>query len=409
MQTPGTSWPSPAKCLVPDDPVMRVGLLSPITPERIGGGYTFEQEIFGRILELAPASKHEFVIFEGFRGAKAGTRSPGFKYVPLQRPRFDFLVPRKRRFPWEFKWIDNVLNREGIEFFLNTTFETVTLTIPFLAIVWDLQHRLQPFFPEVSADGEWEKRETFYLQVLERAAFVIVGTEAGKNEVQRFYGTPDEKIRILPHPTPSFALEETARDVETLAKYKLPPDYIFYPAQFWTHKNHAAIVKAVAHLKRTDNSRLPVVFTGSDQGNERQVHELVEQMQIGDQIFFLGHVSRQALRALYQNALCLCYVSFFGPENLPPLEAFGLGCPVIAADVPGAREQLGDAAIRVDPANELEIAEALKLLFKDKLKREELIRQGKERARRFTGRDFAKGLFDLLDEFEPVQRCWAAR
>ncbi|PYL55797.1 MAG: glycosyltransferase family 1 protein, partial [Verrucomicrobia bacterium] len=236
-----------------------------------------------------------------------------------------------------------------------------------------------------------------------------VGTEAGKSEVQRFYGTPDEKIRILPHPTPSFALEETARDTETLAKYKLPPDYIFYPAQFWTHKNHAAIVEAVAHLKRTDNLRLPVVFTGSDQGNERVVRELVDKMQMQDQVFFLGHVSRETLKALYQNALALCYVSFFGPENLPPLEAFGLGCPVIAADVPGASEQLGDAAIRVNPSDELAIAEALKLVFQDKSKREELIRRGKKRAQRFTGRDFAKGLFDLLDEFELARRSRVAR
>jgi len=388
---------------------MRVGILSPIAPERIGGGYTFEQEIFERILELAPASNHEFVIFEGFRGAKPGPRLPGFKYVSLQRPRFDFLVPRKRRFAWEFKWIDNVLKREGIEFFLNTTFEAVTLRIPFSAIVWDLQHRLHPFFPEVSANGEWEKREGFYSQVLKHATFVIVGTDAGKNEVQRFYGVPDEKIRILPHPTPSFALEETARNPETLAKYKLPPDYIFYPAQFWTHKNHAAIVKAVAHLKRTDHLRLPVVFTGSDQGNESCVRELVEQMQISDQVFFLGHVSRQTLIALYQNALALCYVSFFGPENLPPLEAFGLGCPVIAADVPGASEQLGDAAVRVNPSNEFEIAQTLKLVVQNKAKREELIRRGKKRARRFTGRDFAKGLLGLLNEFEPVWRSRAAR
>jgi glycosyltransferase involved in cell wall biosynthesis len=43
----------------------------------------------------------------------------------------------------------------------------------------------------------------------------------------------------------------------------------------------------------------------------------------------------------------LRYPSFFGAENLPPLEAFALGCPVIAADMPGAREQLGDAAILV--------------------------------------------------------------
>ena len=160
---------------------------------------------------------------------------------------------------------------------------------------------------------------------------------------------------MLPHPTPSFALDESAATSNDLAKYNLPPNYVFYPAQFWTHKNHAAIVEAVAHLKRTDNLRFPVVFTGSDQGNERAVRELVEKMQMQDQVFFLGHVSRETLKALYQNALALCYVSFFGPENMPPLEAFGLGCPVIAADVPGASEQLGDAAIRVNPSDELAI------------------------------------------------------
>src|SRR5438477_6138121 len=383
---------------------MRVGMLAPIAPEQIGGGYTFEQEIFRHILELAPESKHEFVIFENFRGANSGKRFPGFKSVPLKRPFSDFLVLRKRRFPWEHKWIDNALRAEGIEFFLNTTFEAVTLKIPFSAIVWDLQHRLQPSFPEVSANGELERRESFYSQVLNHAAFVIVGTEAGKSEVQRFYGVADDKIRILPHPTPSFALDESAAAANELAQYNLPPNYIFYPAQFWSHKNHAAILRAAAHLKKIDNLRLPVVFTGSDQGNERCVRELVDQMQLRDQIFFLGHVSRPTLKALYQHALCLCYVSFFGPENLPPLEAFGLGCPVIAADVPGASEQLADAAIRVNPSNEIEIADALKLLSNDKTKRDELIRRGKERARRFTGRDFAKGLIALLDEFEPLRR-----
>jgi glycosyltransferase involved in cell wall biosynthesis len=129
-------------------------------------------------------------------------------------------------------------------------------------------------------------------------------------------------------------------------------------------------------------------------------------LQLEDQVHFLGHVSRDTLKALYQNAFALCYASFSGPENFPPLEAFALGCPVIAADIPGASEQLGDAALLVNPANELEIAEALKSLFQDKAKRENLIARGKERARRFTGSDFAKGILDLLDEFQPIRRCW---
>lgn len=382
---------------------MKVGVLAPIAPKQIGGGYTFEQEIFYQLLQLAPKSKHEFVIFEGFRGANNSENAAGFRSVSLRRPLWDHFVLRRRRFWWQHRWIDNVLKREGIEFFLNTTFEAVTLTIPFSAIVWDLQHRLQPHFSEVSANGRWEHREMYYSHVLKRATFVVVGTEAGKNEVQRFYNVPDEKIRILPHPTPSFALDGTRADPNQLVKFNLPPDYIFYPAQFWSHKNHAAILRAVARLRKIENLRLPVVFTGSDQGHERAVRDLADELQLYDQIFFLGHVSREELKALYQNALCLCYVSFFGPENLPPLEAFGLGCPVIAADVPGASEQLADAAIRVDPSNDSEIANALKLLSRDPAKREELIRLGKARARRFTGPDFAKGLIALLDEFEQMK------
>jgi glycosyltransferase involved in cell wall biosynthesis len=382
---------------------MRVGILSPGAPESLGGGHTFEHEIFDCVLECASASKHEFIIFEGFNGAKASRKRSSFKHVDLKRPR---RLARDRGFPWERKWISDILKREQIEFFLNTSFETITVDIPFSVVVLDLQHRLQPFFPEVSADGVWKSRENFFSQTLKRAAFVIVGTDAGKKEVQMFYGVPDERIRILPHPTPRFALEASPADDVDLSKYKLPRDYIFYPAQFWSHKNHVGLLHAIHHLKKADNLRLPVVFTGSDQGNESHVRQLVRTLQLEDQVHFLGHVSRETLRALYQNAFALCYVSFFGPENFPPLEAFALGCPVIAADVPGASEQLGDAALRVNPANELKIAEALKSLFQDKAKRESLIARGKERARRFTGNDFAKGLLDLLDQFQPIRRCW---
>jgi glycosyltransferase involved in cell wall biosynthesis len=399
---------------------MRVGLLSPVAPETIGGGYTFEHEIFERVLECAATSKHELVVFERLKGRRAEIASPNLKRVVLRRPFVANVssalnsVPRtlrlrpKRPYRCENKWIGHILKREKIEFFLNISPLTVSLEIPFLAIVWDLQHRLQPFFPEVSSGGTWQRREDDFSEALQRAAFVITGTQASKNEVQSFYGVPDERIRILPHPTPRFALEGGSSDLAELTKYKLPQDYIFYPAQFWSHKNHVGLLQALFHLKQADNLRLPVVFTGSDQGNERYVRQVVQTLQLREQVFFLGHVPQHALPGLYQRAFVLCYPSFFGPENLPPLEAFALGCPVIAADVPGASEQLGDAAILVDPANELDIAQAIKSLFDDKAKRENLIRRGKERAVRFTGRDFARSLFGLLDEFEPVRRCWAA-
>jgi len=100
--------------------------------------------------------------------------------------------------------------RERIDFFVNVSPEIAILDVPFLVLVWDLRHCLQPFFPEVGSGDEWQRRENFFSQVLKRAAYVVTATDTGKKEVQMFYGIPDERIRILPHPTPRFALEDGA-------------------------------------------------------------------------------------------------------------------------------------------------------------------------------------------------------
>ena len=50
---------------------MRVGLFRPVGPENVGGGYTFEHEVFERLLECASTPKHEFVVFEDFGSGKA--------------------------------------------------------------------------------------------------------------------------------------------------------------------------------------------------------------------------------------------------------------------------------------------------------------------------------------------------
>ena len=66
---------------------------------------------------------------------------------------------------------------------------------------------------------------------------------------------------------------------------------------------------------------------------------------------------------MYKNAFALVYASFLGPNNIPPLEACALGCPVVAANIPGAFEQMGDAAAFFDPKDEYDLAEKIKMLL----------------------------------------------
>lgn len=284
----------------------------------------------------------------------------------------------------------------------------IEVDIPYIFTVWDLQHRLQPWFPEISANGRWHRREKMYATAIPRASAVIAYSEVAKAEIVHFCRVPPEHVSVIPLPTPRFALsasEDNGKKV--LTKYHIPEGYLFYPAQFWPHKNHVGLLVAVNLLRERYDLVLPVVFVGSDKGNLQYVRRVVDELSLSKQVHFLGFVPQQDLVGLYHNAFALTDLTFFGPVNLPPLEAFALGCPVIASDVSGAQEQLGDAALLVDPRDEEQIALAVKSLYDDPALRQTLVQRGLERAAKWTGEDFVKSVFSILNEFEPVRRCWS--
>ena len=86
-----------------------------------------------------------------------------------------------------------------------------------------------------------------------------------------------------------------------------------------------------------------------------------------------------------------------------------MGCPVIASKAAGAKEQLGEAALLVNPVDEQEIAWAINKLWHNKKLRAKLIQKGISRAKKWTSNDYIKGVCDILDEFEPYRRCWRSK
>ena len=139
--------------------------------------------------------------------------------------------------------------------------------------------------------------------------------------------------------------------------------------------------------------------------NLKCVQRIALDLKLHDAVHFLGFVSLEGLVWLYRQALALTHVTFFGPDNLPPLEAFALGCPVIASRVEGAEEQLGNAALLVDPSDEMQIAEAIRCVCHGANLRVELVTKGKKRAKLFTGKEYVEAILQLLDTLAPMVRC----
>lgn len=401
---------------------MRVGLFIPRTPPNVGGGFTFEDEVYQALLRNAAESEHHFVLFVP---AGIEIRSPqrNVEFVPVRSIPFHKILTASKRLsnrffgdvlqlpsPFRYEaWIDRWIERHHVDVFWNLNSFSLTTMTPYIVVVWDVQVRLQPWFPELNVDGRWERWTRRFAHVLRRATWVIAGTEAGRKEIEFFFQVPRDRIVILPHPTPSFALHAKESAPDALARFRLERPFLFYPAQFWSHKNHGSLLRALRISRDELRLNLDLVFTGSDQGNETYVRKTVHDLGLDEYVHFLGFVSRDELVALYRKAIALVYLSLFGPENLPPLEAFALGCPVIAAAVSGAEEQLDGAALLVDGLDARAIADAIRSVFHDHTLRKTLICAGRERAARFTGDDFVRGVFRLLDRFHAVRQNWSDR
>jgi glycosyltransferase involved in cell wall biosynthesis len=402
---------------------MKVGVHLYNAAPTSGGGLVFCDEVLQSLIKLE--SRHTFVVFSYLTEQRTRGADPKhIRFISLrpsfwEQTRWKLIRGMARtaaRMPVIQYWfqmpyanrLKQAVDDLGIEIMWFADPHYVEVNIPYILTVWDLQHRLQPWFPEVSAKGQWHERENMYATAIPRAAAVIIGTEAGREEIVHFYRVPPERVRLIPYPTPGFALSASKDNCkEVLTKYHIPKGYLFYPAQFWPHKNHVGLLLAVKILRERHGLVLPVVFVGSNKGNLRYVRRVVDQLGLSGQVHFLGFVPQDDLVGLYRNAFALTYVTFFGPENLPPLEAFALGCPVIASNVSGAQEQLGDAALLVEPKDEEQIALAIKSLYADPALRQKLVQRGLKRAGKWTGEDFVKSVFSILDDFEPVRRCWS--
>jgi len=298
-------------------------------------------------------------------------------------------------------------NKIELMWFMTPAYQKVD--IPYFYTVWDLQHRFQSYFPEVSVSGSsYEQREQYYQKIIPMASYVITGNEQGKMDISKFYSVPDFRIKTIPMPTSPFALRQEFIDENIVNKLKIKKSFIFYPAQFWPHKNHITVLRAAKLLKEKFELDFDIVFTGADKGNLQYIKEKTVELGLSQNIHFLGFVSIETLVQLYKNAFALVFASFFGPDNIPPLEAFGLGCSVISSNFAGAKEQMRDAALYFEPGDEFELAAQIKKLYDNQVLRAELISNGRKIAEECSCENYLKKINELIDEFSKIRRCWSS-
>lgn len=267
--------------------------------------------------------------------------------------------------------------------------------IPALGTIHDLMHIHEAHFPEVGSEAEVRERNMHFSETCKWARGVAVDSGIGKQQLVDAYDISPERVFPLPYIAPQYIYEAAANPPRDIG-YALPEKYLFYPATFWAHKNHPNLFAAIARL-RERHPDIRLVLAGGKHNGYPAAKDSVAKLGIEDNVTFLGYVADEDMYELYRRARGMVMPSFFGPTNIPQLEAFVAGCPVAVSGVYGVPAQVGDAAILFDPKSVDEIADAAERLWVDDALCADLVEKGRRKAESWGPVQFSTRLQSIVE------------
>lgn len=264
-----------------------------------------------------------------------------------------------------------------------------------IAVIHDLMHRYEPRFPEVGTPATVKDREVLFTGMIEHCDAILVDSKVGKLHVLKCYRQArEEQIRILPF----VAFGEIVDCKPRKPKFSLPDKFFFYPTQFWLHKNHVGLARAVGQLA-VQYPDIHVLAAGNTAQNGFSDFQRVVQAKNIEHCFTLpGYISVEEMAWCYRHARALVMPTFFGPTNIPPLEAMALDCPVAVSDIYGMPEQCGEAALYFPPDDVPAMAAVLERLWTDDVLCEDLRRKGQARTQLCNQITFRKQALRIVCE-----------
>jgi glycosyltransferase involved in cell wall biosynthesis len=366
---------------------LRVGFdATPLHPPRTGvGQYTY------RLLEALTDSQPdaEFLLYSN--------REPQDLDLPFHAARV-----RASRFGLgRWLWMHAILPRRarpdelGLMHFPNAI-APVSLRVPYVMTIHDLSlFRYPAFHP---------RRRQLTMRLLlphaaRRAAAVICVSEFTRREAIHILGLEPDRLPAIPSAAGSefHPITDPARRREVQAAYGLPERFVLFVGTLEPRKNLGRLVRACSRLARLEQP-VPLVLAGATGWRMNAFRRRLRRQDPRAGIRWLGYVKQDHLPVLYSLATVVAFPSLYEGFGLPVLEAMACGTPVVMSDRPAHAELAGDAAIKVDPEDEADIADGLARVIGSPATREEYRRRGLARAAAFSWQRTAELTFQVYRE-----------
>ncbi|SRR5579884_708603 len=273
------------------------------------------------------------------------------QYNMPQRWTFSWLLNGafRRIFLWDLL-MEKFLKEHQIDVVFGPTFIHRFSRIRILSWIPDFQHI---HLPEMFSHEERLSRDRTFLQCGRLSTRLIAMSEAVRRDYESFAPMYAYKVRVL---YPITYVPESIYNYDLhsiLDLYRLPEKFVYLPNQFWKHKNHELVFRAVKALKDS-GIKISVVCTGNPVDYRHPTYfaglcSRVSEWGIRDQVINLGLIPREHVLLCMRQSVCVLNPSLFEGWGYTVDEARSVGKQVLLSDIPAHREQNPPKATFFDP------------------------------------------------------------
>ena len=242
---------------------------------------------------------------------------------------------------------------------------------------------VNPFmYPYRSLWRRWDQRrdENRFRQAARLADRIVTISEFSRQEIGRYLGVDTKKIQVMPLGVDSNWFSPAAAEpagVTTAPR-------LLYVGSDDERKNLRRLLEAMIILHRRLNCPAMLTCGGLGDAAAAQYAAILKDGGIAASVSFAGFVPDDRLRAMYATADLFVFPSLYEGFGLPLLEAMAAGLPVVSSRSASLPEVGGEAAVYCDATDPAALAAAIRDTWRNPALREQLIKDGRARAARFT-------------------------
>ncbi|PIZ45934.1 hypothetical protein CO180_03235 [candidate division WWE3 bacterium CG_4_9_14_3_um_filter_41_6] len=231
---------------------------------------------------------------------------------------------------------------------------------------------------------------------VKRSNHILVPTQFVKDDIVTWFGVKPEKISVtyegVDSALTSFSQSEQTQN-EVLSRFGVSGEYVIYVGSAYPYKRVDVLVDALTHLPEN----ISLVLVGSRNVFYQKIEEIVRVKGLLHRVHLLGYVPDEELSFLYKHAICFVSASKEEGFGIPPLEAMGLGCPVVLSDIAVHKEVCGDGAIYVNASDLRACAQTIMRIQNDHAFRSHLIANGLEQVKKYSWNEMAQKTLSMYE------------